>query len=64
MTGEAQLETGTGTSYIPIVVAARLLPNGSARNHQSASNVLVRSLGYWPRRLSDMGLSVAAQFTG
>lgn len=32
---------------------------GGARNHQFASNVLVRSLTYWPRRLSDTELAAA-----
>jgi hypothetical protein len=37
---------------------------GGARNHQFASNVLVRSLSYWPRRLSDAELAGATMLAG
>ena len=53
----------------PVAVAGaqaiqpKVLSIGSARNKQFASNVLARSLTYWPRRLSDAELAAATALT-
>ncbi|WP_420874236.1 phage head spike fiber domain-containing protein [Paraburkholderia sacchari] len=44
-------------------VPAKTLSIASARNHQFASNVLARSLAYWPRRLSDAEPAAATVLT-